>query len=64
MTIQSNTIVNGDCLRILPQLDAGSVDFVRPQPVSRSPEKKGSRALEFNAGHPEFSTRRSGSQYR
>jgi site-specific DNA-methyltransferase (adenine-specific) len=32
MTIQRNTIVNGDCLRILPQLDAGSVDFVLTDP--------------------------------
>jgi adenine-specific DNA-methyltransferase len=32
MTIQRNTIVNGDCLRILPQLDASSVDFVLTDP--------------------------------
>jgi DNA modification methylase len=32
MTVEHNTIVNGDCLRILPQLDAGSVDFVLTDP--------------------------------
>jgi DNA modification methylase len=32
MTIQRNTVVNGDCLRILPQLAAGSVDFVLTDP--------------------------------
>src|ERR1700677_1190722 len=32
MTIQRNTIVNGDCLRILPQLAARSVDFVLTDP--------------------------------
>jgi site-specific DNA-methyltransferase (adenine-specific) len=32
MTLERNTIVNGDCLRILPQLDAGSVDFVLTDP--------------------------------
>src|SRR5271170_1327200 len=32
MTIQRNTIVNGDCLHVLPQLDAGSVDFVLTDP--------------------------------
>jgi DNA modification methylase len=32
MTIQRNTIVNGDCLHILPQLAAGSVDFVLTDP--------------------------------
>ena len=32
MTIHRNTVVNGDCLRILPQLDAGSVDFVLTDP--------------------------------
>ena len=32
MTIQRNTILNGDCLRVLPQLDTGSVDFVLTDP--------------------------------
>jgi len=32
MTVERNTILNGDCLRILPQLDAGSVDFVLTDP--------------------------------
>jgi DNA modification methylase len=32
MNIERNTIVNGDCLRILPQLAAGSVDFVLTDP--------------------------------
>ena len=27
-----NTIINGDCLTILPQLDAGSVDFILTDP--------------------------------
>jgi site-specific DNA-methyltransferase (adenine-specific) len=32
MTNAVNTIINGDCLRILPQLDAGSVDFALTDP--------------------------------
>jgi DNA modification methylase len=32
MTIQRNTVVNGDCLQVLPQLDTGSVDFVLTDP--------------------------------
>src|SRR5271168_5333324 len=32
MTIQRNPVLNGDCFHILPQLDAGSVDFVLTDP--------------------------------
>jgi site-specific DNA-methyltransferase (adenine-specific) len=32
MNIQHNTVVKGDCLHVLPQLDAGSVDFVLTDP--------------------------------
>jgi site-specific DNA-methyltransferase (adenine-specific) len=32
MTNHVNTIINGDCLHILPQLDTGSVDFVLTDP--------------------------------
>ena len=32
MTNLVNTIINGDCLRVLPQLDAGSVDFALTDP--------------------------------
>jgi adenine-specific DNA-methyltransferase len=32
MTTGHNTIINGDCRHILPQLDAGSVDFVLTDP--------------------------------
>ncbi len=32
MTMHVNTVISGDCLRILPQLDAGSVDFVLTDP--------------------------------
>lgn len=31
-TTYRNTIINGDCLNILPQLDAGSVDFILTDP--------------------------------
>jgi site-specific DNA-methyltransferase (adenine-specific) len=31
-TTHRNTIINGDCLNILPQLDAGSVDFILTDP--------------------------------
>lgn len=32
MTDHVNTVISGDCLRVLPQLDAGSVDFVLTDP--------------------------------
>ena len=32
MTTIRNTILHGDCIRVLPQLDAGSVDFVLTDP--------------------------------
>jgi adenine-specific DNA-methyltransferase len=31
-TAHRNTIINGDCINILPQLDAGSIDFVLTDP--------------------------------
>ena len=31
-TINSNTIINGDCLDILPRISAGGVDFILTDP--------------------------------
>ncbi len=42
-TTLRNTIINGDCVNILPQLDAGSVDFILTDPpyVSRYKDREG-----------------------
>ena len=41
-TTHRNTIIHGDCVNILPQLDAGSVDFIPTDPpyISRYRERE------------------------
>jgi DNA modification methylase len=42
-TINSNTIINGDCLRVMPQISAGSVDFILTDPpyITRYQDRAG-----------------------
>lgn len=42
-TINSNTIINGDCLRVMPQISAGSVDFILTDPpyITRYQDRSG-----------------------
>ncbi|QBD75172.1 DNA methylase [Ktedonosporobacter rubrisoli] len=42
-TINSNTIIHGDCLRVMPQISAGSVDFILTDPpyITRYQDRSG-----------------------
>jgi len=47
MTTQTNTLIHGDCLTVLPQLPAGSADFVLTDPpyITRYRSRDGRRIL-------------------